>query len=628
MTTHSATIIDNIFTNVRGKLISGIFMTDVSDHLPIFIIYEKKSYDIVQDEFTTFIRDKSSKALEAFREVLKKQSWDRVYTDNVNTAYEAFMTTLINLYDKNCKITKVNALTKKNTVNNPWMTNGLKNACKKKNDLYRLFLRSRTKDAEVRYKKYKNKLVGIIRRQKKDYYTKLLDKKKNSTKDTWSILNSVMQKSKVKTKFPNKFTKNNVDICNKTEIVNEFNNYFVSIGPTLSQQILDGNTNGGTVPDNVSSIFLESVQASDILAIVQKCANKKSNDYTDMNMVLIKQIIDVIIEPFTYICNLSFTSGMFPDCMKIAKVIPLFKKGNKSEFSNYRPMSLLPQFSKILEKLFAIRLNKFLNEFKILSDSQYGFRSNHSTATAIMELIEEITNAIDKKHYLVSIFVDLKKRRAFVNHSHLILKLSSYNMSHQALSWFESYLQGREQCVVIDHVKSAPCKIKTGIPQGTILEPVLFSLYVNELPEVCPEVGLQMYADDTVVYVSGKSPVVPFQSLTFDVTHLRWVQDRALNLRKAKSMCFSIKRTRIINDLNIKMNGELIDQVEQEKYLGVILDSQLNFKSHIKNISRKMKASMNCFRLIRSSLTFECAHVFLNTMIMSHLSYPTWKEPI
>lgn len=137
-----------------------------------------------------------------------------------------------------------------------------------------------------------------------------------------------MQKGKVKTKFSNKFTKNNVDICNKTETVNEFNNYFVNIGPTLSQQILDGNTNGGIVPDNVGSIFLENVQASDILTIVQKRANKKSNDYTDMNMVLIKQIIDVIIEPFTYICNLSLTSGIFPDCMKIAKVIPLFKKGS------------------------------------------------------------------------------------------------------------------------------------------------------------------------------------------------------------------------------------------------------------------------------------------------------------
>lgn len=220
VTTHSATIIDNIFTNVHGKLISGIFMTDVSDHLPAFIIYEKTSYDIVEDEFKTLIRDKSSKALEALREVLKKQSWDRLYTDNVNIAYEAFMTTLIILYDKNCKITKANARIKKNTVNNQWMTNGLKNACKEKNYLYQLFIRSRTKDAEVRYKKYKNKLVGIIRRQKKDYYTKLLDKNKNSTKDTWSIINSVMQKGKVKTKFPNKFTKNNVDICNKTEIVN------------------------------------------------------------------------------------------------------------------------------------------------------------------------------------------------------------------------------------------------------------------------------------------------------------------------------------------------------------------------------------------------------------------------
>lgn len=230
-----------------------------------------------------------------------------------------------------------------------------------------------------------------------------------------------------------------------------------------------------------------------------------------------------------------------------------------------------------------------------------------------------------------AVFLDLKRAFDTVNHGRLISKLSSYNMSPQALSWFESYLQGREQCVVIDHVKSAPCKIKTGIPQGTILGPVLFSLYVNELPEVCPEVGLQMYADDTVVYVSGKSPVVIGNTLTKSLEKVsNWLNKSCLtlNLRKTKSMCFSIQRTRIINDLDVKMNGELIDQVEQEKYLGVILDSQLNFKSHIKNISRKMKVSINCFRMIRNSLTFECAHVFLNTMIMSHLSYCTtvWSQ--
>lgn len=127
------------------------------------------------------------------------------------------------------------------------------------------------------------------------------------------------------------------------------------------------------------------MQASEILTI-NKLANKKSNDHNDINMLLIKQIIDVIIEPFTYIRNLSFTSGTFPDSMKTTKIIPLFKKGNKNDFSNYRPRSILPQFSKISEKLFVIRSNTFFDKYNILSNCQYGFRSNHSTATAIMEL--------------------------------------------------------------------------------------------------------------------------------------------------------------------------------------------------------------------------------------------------
>lgn len=622
VTTHSATIIDNIFTNVHDKLISGIFMTDVSDHLPVFIIYEKKSYDIVQDDFTTFIRDKSSKAIEAFREALKKQSWDRVYTDNVNTAYEAFMTTLIDLYDKNCKITKVNALIKKNTVNNPWMTNGLKNACKKKNYLYRLFLRSRTKDAEVRYKKYKNKLVGIIRRQKKDYYTTLLDKNKNSTKDTWSIINSVMQKGKIKTKFPNKFTKNNDDICNKTEIVDEFNDYFVNIGPILSQQILDGNTNDGTVPDNVNSVFLEGVQASDILTIVQKCVNKTSNDFTDMNMVLIKQIIDVVIEPFTYICNLSFISGIFPDCMKIAKVIPLFKKGDKSEFSNYRPISLLPQFSKILEKLFAIRLNKFLNEFNILSNSQYGFRPNHSTATAIMELTEEITNAIDKKHYLVSIFVDLQKAFDTLDHKILLHKLYKYGIRGVAHQWVTSYLKNRSQFVEIDNIKSKNCNITCGVPQGSVLGPILFLLYVNDIVSVSQLLRCILFADDTTLFYSGKNIKDVLQIVENEFQKImKWFNANrlSLNISKTKFMIFCSKKKYVETSLFI--NGLEIERAHEIKFLGITIDEHLTWKSHIDNIKVKVSQIIGVLHKVKDSLNKNALFLLYNSLIVPYLTY-------
>lgn len=167
-----------------------------------------------------------------------------------------------------------------------------------------------------------------------------------------------MHKGRAKIITPDFITKNNLDKNATEEIANEFNNYFANIGSNLVQYIPDENIDGSIIPHSVNSIFLERVQASEILKIVYEFENKKSNDYTDINMSLIKQIIDVIVEPFTYICNLSFTTGKFPERMKIAKVVPLFKKGNKNDVSNYRPISLLPQLSKIFEKLFVFRLKK------------------------------------------------------------------------------------------------------------------------------------------------------------------------------------------------------------------------------------------------------------------------------
>lgn len=265
-----------------------------------------------------------------------------------------------------------------------------------------------------------------------------------------------------------------------------------------------------------------------------------------MNMELIKQIIDVIIEPFTYICNLSFTSGIFPDCMKIAKVIPLFKKGNKSEFSNYRPISLLPQFSKILEKLFAIRLNKFLNEFKILSNSQYGFRPNHSTATAIMELTEEITNAIDKKHYLVSIFVDLQKAFDTLDHKILLHKLYKYGIRGVAHQWVTSYLKNRSQFVEIANIKSNNCNITCGVPQGSVLGPILFLLYVNDIVSVSQLLRCILFADDTTLFYSGKNIKDVLQIVENEFQKWFNANRLSLNISKTKFMIFCSKKNKIM----------------------------------------------------------------------------------
>ena len=212
-------------------------------------------------------------------------------------------------------------------------------------------------------------------------------------------------------------------------------------------------------------------------------------------MKVVKKVIEGISEPLTYICNLSFQTGKFPNNMKIAKVVPLYKTGDRHHFTNYRPVSLLPQFSKILEKLFNNRLDKFINKHKLLSDSQYGFRANSSTSLALTESIEEITNAIDHKLHSVGIFIDLKKAFDTINHNILINKLERYGIRGLVLHWVRSYLSNRKLFVKLGEHSSSCLDIAFGVPQGSVLGPKRFILYMNE--------SLVLFADYTSIFCSG-----------------------------------------------------------------------------------------------------------------------------
>lgn len=214
--------------------------------------------------------------------------------------------------------------------------------------------------------------------------------------------------------------------------------------------------------------------------------------------------------------------------------------------SNYRPISLLPVFSKVLEKIVSEQLMHYLETNHYLHPLQFGFRRNYSTESATCFLTEKIKQSLDKGHVVGAVFLDLKKAFDTVNHNILISKLINFNLSRKSLSWFESYLKGREQCVTINDVRSAFLKIETGIPQGTVLGPILFSLYINDLPDVCPDIGLQMYADDTVVYASGKTCTLVAEKLNNNLDKIAsWLASSCLtlNTKKTNSVCFSIKKT-------------------------------------------------------------------------------------
>ena len=506
ITSRSNTLIDNIYTtDITSCIQSGLIINDMTDHLPIFQITEYKHNNNI-----TIIQ--SSRRLTNERNIntlindLVNADWKEIYdSDDINCMYNTFTEKITELYQSNCPV--IYEKVKRKRPDKPWMTNGLKNACRKKNLLYKEFLKTRTNVSEDKYKKYKNKLTAILRRCEKQYFTELLEINKGNMKETWKILNGLINKKSKGKQISTEFNGDESKITGDKTIANGFNNFFVNIGPSLAKRIPKCKDSLFTqfLPDKIEdTMFLQPVTEEEIMQQVKNAKNKKSKDHDKFDMCLVKKIIPYIVKPLAHICNTSLMNGIFPDRMKIARVIPLFKNGDVKEFSNYRPVSILPQFSNILEKVFHNRLMSFINDKQILNNSQFGFRKNMSTALAIIELVEEITTAIDEGKTTVGVFIDLKKAFDTVNHNILVKKLEHYGIRGLAKDWVCSYLENRRQYVCINDSNSDCLDVKCGVPQGSILGPALFILYVNDMCNVSKSLKSILFADDTNLFYAGK----------------------------------------------------------------------------------------------------------------------------
>ena len=622
ITAYSATLIDNIFTNILdNSTISGLLLNDTSDHLPVFMVYETNCHKNKNRDSFSYKRVITEKSKVALRNDLASQTWQNVCNEqDVNTAYNSFVETFIMLYNNNCPIIKYK---KNDGAKTPWMTKGLLNACRKKNNLYKHFLKYRTNEAEFKYKKYKNKLTSILRENKKEYYTKLLNSKRNDIKGMWNVLNRVIGRASNSSCYPEYFVDSDKIISDKEEIAKGFNTFFSNIGPELAKKIpRDIEPMEKLVDVNSKSFFLTPVCEEEVWGVINKCNNKTSCDVDDIDMKTIRCVAREIVKPFTHICNLSFQCGQFPSRMKMAKIIPLYKSGDKHCYNNYRPVSLLPQFSKILEKLFDKRIRKFIEKYNLLSDSQYGFRQNRSTSHALIDLIEEISNCIENKKFVVGIFIDLQKAFDTIDHNILLDKLENYGIRGITKQWLRSYLTGRMQCVQIGRSRSEFSPIKCGVPQGSILGPTLFIMYINDIVKSSKIMKFVLFADDTNIIISGQNREQLLKQITNEMNKLkRWfnVNKLSLNLNKTKFMLFGKRKTDVA--VQIRVDDITIERVQQNVFLGVVIDDKLSWKPHINYLRKKVAKCVGVMQRASHALNQNALLILYNSFVMSYLTY-------
>ena len=408
--------------------------------------------------------------------------------------------------------------------------------------------------------------------------------------------------------------------------VETVNNFFADIGPNTEKHIPQ---NPAIKPEkylkNRSPLDFQinNITNEEVLEIITNLDNKTLGP-NSIPIYLLKLIADLIVTPLNEIITNSFVTGTFPDALKISKVIPIHKGKSTEDLNNYRPISLLSIFDKIIEKLVHKRLYNYLEQQNILYHKQFGFRKNNSTTFALMEITEKIKETIDNHKYGCGIFIDLRKAFDTVNHGILLTKLEHYGIRGTAYKWFESYLTNRKQYVFINGESSHIRNITSGVPQGSVLGPLLFLIYINDLPNISKVLNFYLFADDTNIFYEAETPEKLESVINKELKHLHtWliVNRLSLNIEKTNFVVFRPYNKPLKHNITLKIQKNAISEKNHVKYLGIMIDAGLTWQAHIDTISNKLSRATGLLYKIRPYVNIQILKMLYYSLIFSHLNY-------
>ena len=626
------TLIDHMFVKLldsNDNCITGTLTSDITDHFMNFLFVESKC---IKPEFQYIsYRSYTDKNITKFNDALTNSDMDKVYSSSdPNSSYDCLVDIYTQALDNTIPI-KTARFNKYRHKKEPWITHGILNSIKERDKLHTK-LRSEKNDSKRnllrnKYNTYRNSLSKIIRKVKFEYQKEKFAKCKHDSKLIWQNINDILNRTRNKLDFPNSFSVDGVTISDLKDIANSFNDYYVSVGPNLAKNIKPSTNNKLKLPTVRSphSFFMQPCDFAEVAGIIKNLKPKSSFGHDNMTPRLLIKSYTGVLEPLTYVINLSLEHGVVPDAMKVAKVSPIYKNsGNNNLIKNYRPVSLLPVFSKVLERIVYNRLYKYITKHALLSISQYGFQKGLSTELAILELQDRVAEILGDSTRCLGIFMDLSKAFDTLDHQILLYKLEHYGVRGIALDWFKSYLSGRTQYVSINNTDSDVKPLTCGVPQGSILGPLLFLIYINDLALVFDKGIPILFADDSNgIYIASN-----YKDLTTNVnTELRiiaeWFRTNklAVNESKTKYMLFHTRGNNPPEEIVITLNDKVLERVCSTKFLGVLIHETLSWQTHINHLCTKLSKVTAVLSRIKHQLPVSVLRIIYNSLFASHTMY-------
>ena len=635
--------LDHYFTTNPRKLSDVQVITHgASDHKIIFATRYSRCFSRNQ----RIVKKRSYKNFDTaeFLVALRSISWWRIYSCNdVNLAVEMLTEDITKILDTMAPIKVFQVRTRYA----PWISCSTKEWMKLRDEAQRQAGESNLEEDWIKYKRLRNKISNILKTEKKLWQAKKLDEAASDMGKTWRIVKSWLGWASGGP--PTQLSIGGLLICKPYQIAQCMNEYFTTKVRTIVANLPQNNRDplqliNNLMQNRTCSFSLQAVHPDEVDKIISKLKSSKSCGLDNIDSFIIKVAQKDLVPVITHIVNLSISQQIFPTAWKTAKIIPLHKKNEVTDPRNYSSVALLAIFSKILERAIFQQIVKYLESNHLLHPSHHGFRKGHNTATALLEMSDNWIEALDNKDITATVMLDLSAAFDVVDPGILLEKLKIYGFEDNGVNWLNSYLTSRYQQVYVDGSLSEPLPVVIGVPQGSILGPLLYTIFTNDLPEVIhqhdPPVSLQeqhipfnlpckacggicCFADDSTFSISDKDPATLEHKMNLkykEISSYMSMNRLALNTDKTHVLIMaSAQQHNKHGNFGVVLNtgAEIITPSDDERLLGAQVSNNFLWNAHIFGNEKSMVKMFTS----RINASFKTRKMIANGLVMSRIVY-------